>query len=136
MQECFFFFIFQSCDGVRLMTKISLMYSIFFNVEESGKYGKDLSAYLIDLEKVYYNGLFNFGGLCRRMALMESCYMPLRHFMVLTGVLWLSKWQTIKAFHIGVEFRKGCVLLLLFFTVYMNWINKCNQADEFATIGN
>ena len=64
MQECFFY-IFQSCDGVRLMTKISLMCSIFFKVEESGKYGKDLFAYLVDLEKVYYNGLSNFGGFCQ-----------------------------------------------------------------------
>ena len=70
------------------------------------------------------------------MALVVSCYMPLRHFMVPTGVSWLSKWQTIKAFHIGVEPRQECVLFLLFFIVYMNWIDICNQADEFATIGN
>ena len=66
---------------------------------------------------------------------MVGCYMPLRHSMVLIRVSWLSKWQTIKAFHIGVELRQGCVLFLLFF-VCMNWIDKCNQADEFATIGN
>ena len=35
------------------------------------------------------------------MALMVSCYMPLRHFIVPTGVLWLSKWQAIKAFRIA-----------------------------------
>ena len=60
----------------------------------------------------------------------------LRHFMVPTGGSWLSKWQAIKAFHKGVELRHGCVLFLFFFIVYMNWIDKCNQADEFATIGN
>ena len=70
------------------------------------------------------------------MALTVSCNMPLRHFMVLTGVSWLSKRQTIKAFHIGLELRKGCVLFFLFFTVYMNWIDKCNQADEFAATEN
>ena len=58
---------------------------------------------------------------------MVSCYMPLRHSIVPTRVLQLSKWQAIKAFHIGVELRQGCVL-------YMNWINKCSQVDEFATI--
>ena len=67
---------------------------------------------------------------------MVSCYMPLRHSVVPTGVLWLSKWQAIKALHIGAELRQGCVLFLLFFIVYMNWINKNNQDDEFATIGN
>ena len=70
------------------------------------------------------------------MALMVSCYMPLRHSMVPTGVPWLSKWKTIKAFHIGIELRPKCDLFLLFYIVYMNWIDKRNQADEFATIGN
>ena len=70
------------------------------------------------------------------MALMVSYCMPLRHSMVLTGVSWLSKWQAIKAFRISIELRQECNLFLLFFIVYMNWIEKCNQADEFATIGN
>ena len=70
------------------------------------------------------------------MALMVSCYMPLRHSMVPTGVSWLSKWQAIKAFHISIELWHECNLLLLFFVVYMNWIDKYNQANEFATIGN
>ena len=34
------------------------------------------------------------------------------------------------------ELRQECNLFPLFFIVYMNWIDKCNQADEFATIGN
>ena len=69
-----------------------------------------------------------------RMAQVIGCYMPLTPSMVLTGVSWLSKWQTIKAFHIGVELCQGSILLLVFI-VYMSWINKCNQANEFATIG-
>ena len=36
----------------------------------------------------------------------------------------------------GVGFRQGCVLSPLLFIVYMNWIDKCSQADECATIGN
>ena len=67
---------------------------------------------------------------------MVSCYMPLRHSVVSTGASWVSKWQAINAFHIGVELRQGCVSFLLFFIVYMNWIDLCNQADEFATIEN
>ena len=70
------------------------------------------------------------------MALMVSCYMPLRHSVRQTGVLWLSKWQAIKAFHTGIELQQECDLFLLFFIVYMNWIDKCNQANEFATIRN
>ena len=69
---------------------------------------------------------------------MVSWYMPLWHSIVnnQTGVSRLGKWQTIKAFHVGVELRHRCVLFLLFFIVYMNWIDKSNQVDEFATIGN
>ena len=70
------------------------------------------------------------------MALMVSCYMPLRYSVGPTGVLWLSKWHAIKAFHIGVELWLECDLFLLFFIIDMNWIHKCNQADEFGTIGN
>ena len=67
---------------------------------------------------------------------MVSYYMPLRHSVVPTGVSWLSKWHAIKAFHEGVELRQKCVLFLFFFIVYLNWIDKCNQVDEFATIKN
>ena len=35
---------------------------------------------------------------------MVSYYMPLRHSMVPTGVLWLSKEQAIKAFRTGIKF--------------------------------
>ena len=58
------------------------------------------------------------------------------------GILWcrlelrLSKWQAIQAFHIRVELWQGCVLFLFFFIVYMNCIDKCNQIDKFAIIGN
>ena len=41
-----------------------------------------------------------------------------------------------KPFHVGVGLRQGCVLPSLLFIVYMNWIRKCSQADECATIGN
>ena len=41
-----------------------------------------------------------------------------------------------KPFHVGVGLRQECVFSLLLFIVYMNWIDKCSQADVCATIGN
>ena len=52
------------------------------------------------------------------MALMVSCSMSLRHFMVPTGVLWLSKWQAIKAFQIGIELRQECDLFLIYSSLF------------------
>ena len=67
---------------------------------------------------------------------MVSCFMLLSQSTVRTRVSRLSKWQAIKAFHTGIELRPGCDLFLLFFIISMNWIDKRNQVDEFATIGN
>ena len=68
---------------------------------------------------------------------MVRCYIPLRHSTVPTGgVSWLSEWQAIKAFHIGIELRQECDLFLLFFIICINWIDKCIQTDELATTGN
>ena len=35
-----------------------------------------------------------------------------------------------------IGLRQECVLLPFFFIVYMNWIEKCSQADECAAIRN
>jgi len=39
---------------------------------------------------------------------------------------------------IGVDIRQGCVLSPLLFIIhnYINWIDKCSQTNECATIGN
>ena len=95
---------------------------------------KDLLACFVDLEKSY-DRLFNFERFCRRMALMFSCYSPLNHSMVPTGVLWWGEWQAIKGFHVGFELWQEFVLFSLFI-VCMNWIDKCSQVDECAIIGN
>ena len=49
--------------------------------------------------------------------------------------VWVNGKQS-KPLHVGVGLQQGCVLSPLLFIVYMNWIDKCSQADECATIGN
>ena len=36
----------------------------------------------------------------------------------------------------ALGFGKGCVLSSLFFIVYMNWMDKCSQGEECASIEN
>ena len=59
--------------------------------------------------------------------------MPLSHSIEPNFVV--GKWEEIKGFQVGAEIRQGCVLFPLFIA-YLNWIDKCSQADECATIGN
>ena len=49
--------------------------------------------------------------------------------------VWVNGKQS-KPFHVGVVLRQGSVLSPLLFIDYMNWIDKCSQADESAMIGN
>ena len=44
--------------------------------------------------------------------------------------------KQLKPFNVGVGLRQECVLSPLLFIVYMNWIDKCSQADKCAMIGN
>ena len=41
-----------------------------------------------------------------------------------------------KPFHVGVGLRQVCVSSSFLFIAYMNWIDKCSQADKCPTIGN
>ena len=114
-----------------------VVFSFFFHfLRNLGNMAK-IILYALSISKKYNMIAFlTLKEFCRRMALMVSCYMPIRYSMVATRVSWLSKWQTIKAFHIGVELQQGCVLFLLFF-IYLHELDwNCNQADVIATIGN
>ena len=70
----------------------------------------------------------NVRRFCGSMALIFISY-------ALEVCVWV-KGKQLKPFHVGVGLRQECVLLSLLFIVYMNWINKCSPADEYATIGN
>ena len=56
---------------------------------------------------------------------MVSCYMPLRHSVMPTGVLWLSKWQSIKAFPTGGELRQACDCF--FSSSLLTWLDRQMQ---------
>ena len=73
-----------------------VVFNFFECLRDLGNIAK-IFACFVDLEKVQYDCLSNLGGFCRRITLMVSSYMPLKHFTVPTGVSWLSEWQAIKA---------------------------------------
>ena len=105
--------------------------------EKSWEYGKDLFACFVDLEKAYdrvprdklWKVLREFGVDVQLLLAIKSFYCRLEVCVRVNG-------KQSKPFHVGVGLRQGCVLSSLLFIVYMNWIDKCSQADECATIRN
>ena len=105
--------------------------------EKSWEYGKDLLACFVDLEKAYdrvsrdklWKVLQEYGVNGQLLRAIKSFYCGPEVCVRLNG-------KQSKPFHVSVGLRKGCVLSSLLFVVYMNWIDKCSQADECATIGN
>ena len=105
--------------------------------EKSWEYGKDLFAFFVDLEKAYdrvprdklWQVLQECGVNGQLLRAIKSFYCRAEVCVRVNG-------KQSKLFHVGVGLRQGCVLSLLLFIVYMNWIDKCNQADECVTIGN
>ena len=105
--------------------------------EKSWEYGKDLFACFVDLEKAYdrvprdklWKVLQEYGVDGQLLRAIKSFYCRPEVCVRVNG-------KQSKPFHVGVGLRQGCVLSPLLFIVYMNWIEKCSQADECATIGN
>ena len=101
------------------------------------EYGKDLFACFVDLEKAYdrvprdklWKVLQEYGVNGQLLRAIKSFYCRPEVCVRVNG-------KQSKPFHVGVGLRQGCVLSPLLFIVYMNWIDKCSQADECATIGN
>ena len=105
--------------------------------EKSWEYGKDLFAYFVDLEKAYdrvpwdklWKVFQEYGVDGQLLHAIKSFYCRMEVCVRVNG-------KQSKPFHVGVGLRQGCVLSPLLFIVYINWIDKCSQADKCATIGN
>ena len=105
--------------------------------EKSWEYGKDLFACFVDLEKAYdrvprdklWRVLQEYGVNGQLLRAIKSfCHRP--------EVCVQVNGKQSKPFNVAIGLRRGCILSSLLFIVYMNWIDKCSQADECATIAN
>ena len=105
--------------------------------EKSWEYGKNLFVCFVDLGKAYdriprdklEKGLWEYGVNGQLLRTIKSFYCQ-------PGVCVLVNCKQSKPFHVGFGIRQGCVLSPLLFIVYVNWIDKCCQADECATTRN
>ena len=96
-----------------------------------------ISACFVDLEKTYdRDPLDKFWKVLRKYGVDGQLLCVIESFYCRPEVCVRVNGKQSKPFHVGVGLRQGCVMPPLFFTVYMNWIGKCSQADECATIGN
>ena len=104
--------------------------------EKSWEYGKDLFACFNDLEKAYDRVTRDkLGKVLREYGVDGQLLRAIKSFYCRPGVCVRVNGKQLKLFYVGVVLRQGCVLSPLLFVVCMNWINKCSQADECATIG-
>ena len=105
--------------------------------EKSWEYGKDLFACFVDHEKAYdrvpreklWKVLQEYGVDGQLLRAIKSFYCRPEVCVRVNG-------KQSRPLHVGVGLRQGYVLSPLLFIVYMNWIEKCSQPDECATIGN
>ena len=105
--------------------------------EKSWEHGKDLFACFVDLEKAYNRVPQNkFWKVLQKYGVNGHLLCAIKSFYCRPKVCVRVNGKQSKPFHVGVGLRQGCVLSPLLFIVYMNWIDKCSQADECATIGN
>ena len=105
--------------------------------EKSREYGKDLFACFVDLEKAYdrvprdklWKVLQEYGVDGQLLRAIKSFYCR-------PEVCARINSKQSKLLHVAVGLRQGYVSSALLVIVYTNWIDKCNQAEECATIGN
>ena len=105
--------------------------------EKFCEYGKDLFLYFVDIEKphdrVPWDKLWK---VLRECGVDGQLFRAFKSSYCRPEVCVRVNGKQSKPLHEGVVLREGCVLSFLLFIVSMNWIDKCSQADECATIGN
>ena len=120
------------CPSRSNMNQIFTLKQIF---EKSWEYGKDLFTCFVDLEKAYDRVLRDkLWKVLREYGFDGQLLRAIKWFYSRPEVCVRVNGKQSKPFHVGVGLRQGCVLSPLLFIVYMNWIDKCSQADECATI--
>ena len=105
--------------------------------KKSWEYGKDLFACFVDLEKPYdrvhrnkiWKILLEYGVDGQLLRAIKSFYCRPEVCVRVNG-------KQSKPFYVGDRPPQGCDLSPLFLIAYMNWIDKCSQADDCDTIGN
>ena len=105
--------------------------------EKSWEHGKDFFACFVDFEKAYDRvPRDKFWKVLQEYGVDRQLLRAIKSFFCKPKVCVCVNGKQSKPFDVGVGLRQGCVSSLLFFIVYMNWIDKCSQADECATIEN
>ena len=115
------------------MDKIFILRQIF---EKSWEYAEDVFACFVDLEKAYdrvlrdklWRLLLEYGIDGRLLIAIKLLYSQPEVCILVNG-------KQSKSFHVGVGLRQGCVLSPHLFMIYMYWLDKLSQTDEYVTIG-
>ena len=98
---------------------------------------KDLFACFVDLEKAYNRVPWDkLWKVFREYGIDGQLLHAAKLFYCRPQVCVRVNGKQSKPFHVSFGLRQGCVLSPLLYIVYMNWIDKCSEADECATIGN
>ena len=105
--------------------------------EKSWEYGKDLFACFVDLEKAYNRvPRDKLWKVLLEYDVNRQLLRAIKSFYCRPEICVREHGKQSKSYYVGVGLRQGCVLSPLLVIVNMNWIDKCSQADECATIGN
>ena len=122
------------CAALSTTDQIFTMKQIF---EKSWEYGKNLFVCFVDLEKAYDRAPRDkLGKRLWEYGIDGQLLHAIKSFYCQPEVCVLVNRKQSKPFHVGFGIRQGCVLSPLLFIVYVNWIDKCRQADECATTRN
>ena len=110
------------CPGCSTTDQIFTLKQIF---EKSWKYGKNLFACFVDLEKAYdrvprdklWKIFWDYDVDGQLLRAIKSFYCRPEVCVRVNG-------KQSKPFHVGVGIRQGCILSLLLSIVYMSWIDQ------------